>query len=230
MAEIKRREKSFPLDPAGWAFIIPFLLIALVLLLIGWTWAAGIVLILGLCVGAFFRDPRRTSPQNPQAILSPADGKVVGIEEMEVECPENERKTMLRVSIFLSVFDVHVQRSPWAGTVKSVVHTPGKFRNAMSSQSSIDNENTMIWFNTDQGWVGVRQIAGLVARRVVTRVEPGDQLEKGAHIGMIRFGSRVELFFSPHATVRVQNGQYVKGGISIMAEWQDDESKNREGN
>jgi phosphatidylserine decarboxylase len=171
-----------------------------------------------LAVAAFFRDPWRRQPADESLILSPADGHVVGIDEIDVATPERPSERLRRISIFLSVLDAHTQRAPFAGTVRTVQHTPGKFLNAMSPESSIANENTMIWFDTEFGPVGVRQIAGLIARRVVTRVRPGDKLERADHIGLIRFGSRVELFVPLSARVLAVQGGFVRGGISALAE------------
>ncbi|NQU42432.1 phosphatidylserine decarboxylase family protein, partial [bacterium] len=184
---------------------------------LGWGFIGFIFLILFGFVTSFFRDPDRPIPSDPRLVLCPADGKVVGVDEVEIEMGEGGRARLRRVSFFLSIFNNHIQRAPRRGVVKSIRYTPGKFINAMSDKSSDENENNLIWFESEEQPFGVKQIAGLIARRVVCSVRTGQKVAAGQRIGLIRFGSRVEAFFPLDARVQVQIGQTVKGGISILA-------------
>lgn len=176
---------------------------------------AGILLIFGLYVLFFFRDPERKGPNIPGALLCPADGKVVSIEEMPNEHFPGGR--CQRVAIFLSVFDVHVQRAPLSGDVTNVEHKLGKFMNALNEKCSEDNEHTWIWLRHGDDPIGVRQIAGAIARRIVTWSRSGDHVQKGDRIGLICFGSRVEAFLPLRAQVKVKPGMRVRGGESVLA-------------
>jgi phosphatidylserine decarboxylase len=157
-----------------------------------WMSAAILVTILELFMLWFFRDPVRIAPQDGGVVVAPGEGRVVDIKE--VHEPSFLQATARRISIFLSVFDVHVQRAPVSGTVEHKVHKPGKFAVAWLEKASDDNEQASLGITTPHGRVLVRQIAGLVARRIVTDPAEGDRLERGQRIGIIRFGSRVDLF------------------------------------
>jgi phosphatidylserine decarboxylase len=209
----------------GWRFVLPLVAFALILLVFRpiapalLTALAVFLLFLAAAVGAFFRDPVRRPPSGSGLLLSPADGRVKSIDVREVEVAPGRRVRMRRVAIILTIFDVHVQRSPMAGRVASVRYNPGKFLNAVTDEkASDDNENNMMWIATACGPVGVKQIAGLVARRIVCWCKAGKPLAAAQHIGLIRFGSRVEVFFALEAEVRVRPGQYVRGGETIVAE------------
>jgi phosphatidylserine decarboxylase len=154
--------------------------------------AAILVTVLALFVLWFFRDPVRTAPSDAAAVVAPGEGRVVDIKEIHE--PSFLRATARRISIFLSVFDVHVQRAPVSGTVEHRVHKPGKFAVAWLEKASEDNEQASLGITTPHGRVLVRQIAGLVARRIVTDPAVGDHVQRGERIGIIRFGSRVDLF------------------------------------
>ncbi len=184
------------------------------------VFVAGFVAILG-----FFRDPVRVVPSNPAIVVSPADGKVADIEE--VDEGEYLEGRALRIGIFLSVFDVHVNRAPVAGTVEYVKHRPGRCRNAFTAESTKDNESNALGMRSTGGMrILVRQLTGAVARRIVCRSEPGSTLARGETYGMIKFGSRTELFL-PIASVRevkVQVGDTVRGGETILGEWDGDGS------
>jgi len=157
-----------------------------------WTSAAIAASVLTVFMLWFFRDPVRTAPQEAGLVVAPGEGRVVDIKE--VHEPSFLRATARRISIFLSVFDVHVQRAPVSGTVEHRVHKPGKFAVAWLEKASEDNEQASLGITTPHGRVLVRQIAGLVARRIVTDPAQGDRVERGQRIGIIRFGSRVDLF------------------------------------
>ena len=169
-------------------------------------------LLLALFFMWFFRDPYRTIPTGPGIIVSPADGVVT-----EAEWVETTLGSKLRLSIFLNVFDVHVNRSPVAGTVKLVEYREGGFMNAMKPESGISNEQTMIQIAAGGYDVALKQIAGLLARRIVCNVKAGDRIERGQRIGLIKFGSRCDVLLPPDADLKVKTGARVKGGSSIIA-------------
>ena len=160
----------------------------------------------------FFRDPNRHIPAGAGVIVSPADGVVT-----EAEWVETTLGSKLRLSIFLNVFDVHVNRSPIAGTVKLVEYREGGFMNAMKPESGISNEQTMIQIQGAGYDVALKQIAGLLARRIVCNVKAGDKVERGQRIGLIKFGSRCDVLLPPDANLKVKAGSRVKGGSSILA-------------
>ena len=160
----------------------------------------------------FFRDPSRTISAAPGAIVSPADGVVT-----EAEWVETTLGSRLRLSIFLNVFDVHVNRSPIAGTVSLVEYREGGFMNAMNPESGLTNEQTLIQVDGDGYQVAFKQIAGLLARRIVCNVKAGDKVARGERIGLIKFGSRCDVLIPAEATLKVKTGARVKGGSSILA-------------
>lgn len=173
------------------------------------------VLLLAAFIVYFFRDPERDIPSGERLILAPADGKIVAIKPFpDWKGPFGE--PLVRISIFLSVFDVHVNRAPIAGLVQEVKHSPGRFAAAWGDETSQTNEQTLVRFATADGDVWVKLIAGLIARRIVCRVTPGQKVEAGARIGLIRFGSRVDCILPEAAVLRVRRGQYVTGGSTIL--------------
>ncbi len=169
----------------------------------------------GLFVVYFFRDPPRRITSDPREIVSPADGVVVEVTEL-AETPYYEGPC-IRVSIFLSIFNVHVNRAPDDGTIARLEHRKGKYKNAMSAESSDVNEANTIGLETAHGPMTVRQIAGLIARRIVCAAEVGETLRKGEKFGMIKFGSRTELYLSPDAEVVVAVKEKVHGGSTVLA-------------
>jgi phosphatidylserine decarboxylase len=183
----------------------------------GWTVgiALGALLLVGLLL--FFRDPHRTPPANPLALVSPADGKVICVDEAEDPCFGLGK--FRRVGIFLSVLDVHVNRSPDAGTIEKTHYSAGEFLDARHLEVDIRNENQTWLLRTTRGPVLVRQIAGLIARRIVGWKKAGDSVSKGERFGMIRFGSRTDLYFPASCNPQVQVGQRVVGGQTILALW-----------
>jgi phosphatidylserine decarboxylase len=182
--------------------------------LVGWVtrpaWAVMPVL-LALFFLWFFRDPERVIPDAPGALVSPADGKVTAV---SIAGSEEKRA---RISIFLNVFDVHVNRSPIAGVVRDVRYKPGKFLNAMNELSAEENEQNVVEVYGDGQIVVFKQIAGLLARRIVFHPKLGDRVERGQRIGMMKFGSRVDVLFDAAASVHVKVGDRVRGGSSILA-------------
>ena len=161
----------------------------------------------------FFRDPQREIPQGPGLVVSPADGKVTSV--LRVTTPEGDT---VRMSIFLNVFNVHVNRSPVAGVLKDVRYQKGQFLNAMNPESAEKNEQNLAAVFADEGYtIAFRQIAGLLARRIVFRPAPGARLERGQRVGLIKFGSRVDVMFPGNAQILVKVGDHVQGGSTILA-------------
>jgi phosphatidylserine decarboxylase len=217
----------------GWRFAPegrPFMAVAFLLLIalvlgatVRPTWAlvSGTAVwgALALWVASFFRDPRPTGPRGDTYLLSPAQGHVVSV--VDVDEPTYVRGPATRISIFLSVFDVHVNRYPVDGTVELVQYNPGKFLHAGKDKASLDNEQTTIGIRGPHGPLLVRQIAGSVARRIVTDARTGEPARQGERLGMIRFGSRVDVFLpktSP-ARLRVSVGDKVVVGTTVLAEY-----------
>lgn len=184
-------------------------------ILLGWFYKplAVIPLLLAVFFLWFFRDPERNIPATPGALVSCADGKVTDISVIQVN---GQRRT--RISIFLNVFNVHVNRSPVSGVVTDVMYQKGKFQNAMGETSAANNEQNICTMHTDDGQtVTFKQIAGLLARRIVFNHKVGDRLERGQRVGLIKFGSRCDLVFSTEAKVAVKVGDKVSGGSTIIA-------------
>ncbi len=202
-----------PIASDGYRFIIPLVILTVALALSPLIWFAGVSGLLLLFVLNFFRDPDRTIPNEERVIVSPGDGKVVEIvEEKDPLLDEPYR----RISIFLNIFDVHVQRTPVAGRIEQIHYNEGKFLNAASHKASLDNEQNSMIIHTGQEKVLVKQIAGLIARRIVCWAKEGDNYSLGQRFGLIRFGSRVDLFLPLNAEVKVSLGDHVAGGSSII--------------
>jgi phosphatidylserine decarboxylase len=177
---------------------------------------AFLLTIVALWVAYFFRDPERTGPRGDAVVIAPADGKVVLISD--VDEPSFMGGRARRVSIFMNVFNVHVNRYPVTGTVRYVHYNPGKFLNAAVEKSSLENEQMSVGIETARGRVLVRQIAGLIARRIVTYSKEGEQVEQGQRMGLIRFGSRVDVFLPTSAQLRVKIGDMTLAGSTTIAE------------
>ena len=203
--------------PEGWPFIAGALAIAAALALFRLWIPFGLWLVLTLGVIAFFRDPVRQGPRGEKLLLAPADGRVVSV--IPVEEPVYLRGWSTRVSIFMNVFDVHVNRYPAGGLVEYKAYVKGKFINAAGEKASTDNEQSSLGIRTDYGPVLVRQIAGLIARRIVTDPDTGDRVRQGERLGLIRFGSRVDVFLPPQARVRARPGDVTRAGQTVIAEW-----------
>ena len=173
---------------------------------------AGVPLLLAAFFLWFFRDPERSIPAVQGAIVSPADGKVTDISAIQ---KDGESRT--RISIFLNVFDVHVNRSPVSGVITEVRYQKGQFRNAMADDSAESNEQNIVTIRSDAGTVVMKQIAGLLARRIVFTRKVGDRLERGERVGLIKFGSRTDVIFTGSADMKVRIGDRVKGGSTVLA-------------
>ena len=202
--------------------------LSLLAALMGWETIAWPLGALTICIVAFFRDPERVTPRDDRAILAPADGLVTLIQKVppprEVVVPDGSGSVGLadvvvtRVSIFMSVFDVHINRAPIGGTVRRVVYIPGKFVNADLDKASEDNERQHVMIDRGDGLViCFTQIAGLVARRIVSYIKPGDMLAGGQRVGLIRFGSRVDVYLPPETEPLVLLGQKVVAGETVLA-------------
>jgi len=201
-----------PVASEGWPFVLAPAAAACILAWLGWWWAAAALGLLALACLGFFRDPERTAPAVPGAVLAPADGRVVRMEE--VEDPWVGRA--VRASIFLSPLDVHVNRSPVAGLVQSVRHEAGRFVAAYRDEASELNERCTIRLEGEAARIGVKQIAGVLARRIVCRARAGDKLAAGERFGLIRFGSRTDLVVPGTTEMRVKIGDRVRGGETVM--------------
>jgi phosphatidylserine decarboxylase len=177
---------------------------------------AFLLTIIALWVAYFFRDPERSGARGDQLVIAPADGKVVMITDVDEPTFVHGRAT--RVSIFMNVFNVHVNRYPVSGTVRYVHRSPGKFLNAAVEQSSLENEQTSVGLEASGQRILVRQIAGLIARRIHTYSREGERVEQGERMGIIRFGSRVDVFVPPASAVRVKVGQTTVAGTTVIAE------------
>ena len=206
---------------------LPFIAIAAVLALAAILFAArrgswpawllsAVLVVVAVWVVYFFRDPERTGERGDRVVTSPADGKVVLI--TEVDEPAFIHGRAKRVSIFMNVFNVHVNRYPVSGTVKYVQYNPGKFLNAAVEKSSLENEQRSVGIESGPYRILVRQIAGLIARRIVTYSREGERVEQGERMGLIRFGSRVDVFLPTDATVRVKIGDLTTAGSTTLAE------------
>ena len=198
----------------AYGFAAPPLVLAVLCLGFGWYWAAGVLIFLGLFVFYFFRDPHRNIPPEPNIVVSPADGHVIEIVDEEFESTMGHR-----ITIFLAVWDVHVQRAPVAGKIAKVGYKPGRFYAAMRKAASEQNEQNVIYMATPRGRLVFKQIAGAIARRVICWKRKGEEVAQGEHVGMIRFGSRVDVWLPMEAQVVAQRGQKVKGGESVLAKW-----------
>jgi len=180
-------------------------------------WLAGppyivVPLVLAAFFLWFFRDPERAIPAEAGAVVSPADGKVTDVSSIEVN-----GRPRTRISIFLSVFDVHVNRSPIAGVITKVEYRHGRFRNAMSAASAVENEQNIVTVEGDGHIVIFKQIAGVLARRIVFAKKLGDRVERGERVGLIKFGSRTDVLLDPAAAVRIAVGDRVRGGATVLA-------------
>ncbi|MBI4734751.1 MAG: phosphatidylserine decarboxylase [candidate division NC10 bacterium] len=204
-----------PIERDGFVFILPTLGVSALLFLLHFPGTGTGVLLLAAFLVYFFRDPERAIPQGERLVVAPADGRIVAIKPFpDWKGPFGEPLT--RVSIFLSVLDVHVNRAPLTGMVNAVTHSPGRFVAAWGEAASAENEQTLIHFASPDGDVWVKQIAGLLARRIVCRVKPGQKVAAGDRIGLIRFGSRVDCILPATAELRVRRGQAVRGGSTIL--------------
>ena len=207
---------GIPVASEGWIFIIPLAIVTALLFFLGWKNTGIVVLVLTLFVLFFFRDPDRSVPQGKNTVVSPADGRVIVIKDIYE--PTYLKQDVKQISIFLSVFNVHVNRSPIAGRIEQVKYNPGKFHVASVDKASLDNEQTAMVIATGKHKVLVKQIAGLIARRIVCYAKPGDTIQTGERYGLIRFGSRVDIFLPKDTKLHVNIGDRVKGARDVIGE------------
>jgi phosphatidylserine decarboxylase len=205
---------GIPIAAEGWPFIIPLSIVTGLLFAIGWKNTAVASLVLTLFVLFFFRDPERTIPEGKGVVVSPADGKVIVIKD--VYEPTYLKQEVKQISIFLSVFNVHVNRAPIGGSIEVVKYNPGKFHVASVDKASLDNEQTSMVIASGKDKILVKQIAGLIARRIVCYARPGDTIKAGERYGLIRFGSRVDIFLPKTAEIKVKPGDRVSGAQDVL--------------
>jgi len=208
-------QTAFPVAKAGYPFIFAAAFTTAVFALLGLTTPSLIGLLATFSICLFFRDPDRVIPVDQNAIVSPADGKVLfaGHEEKSpyVEGP------CMKVSIFMSVFNVHINRVPHEGSVKNIIYNPGKFFNAAFDKASKDNEQNAVIVETVEGKnICFVQIAGLIARRIICNIQPGDEVKRGQRMGLICFGSRVDVYLPAETRLSVVKGNKVKGGTTVL--------------
>lgn len=212
------RKQLAPIHPEGYIFVGGFALASLVLFVI-WKPLGWIGVVLTLWCYYFFRDPTRVTPVRDGLVIAPADGKISSV---ALAVPPAElglgSESVPRVSIFMSVFDVHVNRSPVSGEIERIVYRPGKFLSADLDKASEDNERNGLVVRTPSGRYGVVQIAGLIARRIVCFVKEGQLVSAGERIGLIRFGSRVDVYLPAGTKPLVAVGQYALGGETVIAD------------
>jgi phosphatidylserine decarboxylase len=211
------KERTGPIARPGFRFILA----GLIIFLLGF-WAGWFFTLLGLVVTVFFiyffRDPERTVPTGPGLVISPADGRIIVLERAREET--FLKHPMQKLSIFMNVFDVHVNRAPVAGRVQGMEYRPGRYLAANRPEAPDQNEQLAVHLKTAEGAeVVMVQIAGLLARRIVPYIQEGDDLDLGERVGLICFGSRVDLYFPEQCQVQVRVGQKVKAGSSILGRW-----------
>lgn len=202
--------------PEGWPFIGAFWAVLAGLAFVGWPWALA-WLPAAIWVIAFFRDPERQGPRGDRLVIAPADGKVVSVIPMHE--PDVIGGQATRVSIFMNVFDVHVNRYPADGTITFRRYRPGKFINAADEKAALENEQSDVGITTAHGPVLARQIAGLIARRIITDHGEGTAVRQGERLGLIRFGSRVDVFLPAGTRILVKEGDVTQAGVTVIAEW-----------
>lgn len=207
---------AMPIAAPGLKFILAAAVLTMLIFLMGWIIPGWLALFVTLFICWFFRDPERALPEHPDCMVSPADGKIIVVEERDTN--EFTRQACIKISIFMNVFNVHVNRIPFKGIVESVIYVPGRFINASFDKASEHNERNALIIRTDSGALyGVVQIAGLIARRIVCKVNKGDVMERGARYGMICFGSRLDIYLPSDSKISVGIGQKVRAGSTILA-------------
>lgn len=208
-------ENRWPLAKEGLPFLIPSLLLTLAMVALGWTILSSLLALLTLFIAFFFRNPKREVPDLENIILAPADGRIVHVGEAQET--RFLRSATLKISIFMSIFDVHLNRAPVTARLVERSYHPGRFRIASTEKASLDNEQNALLLETEEGEkIVLVQIAGLIARRIVCYSKPGDPLRRGEVFGLIRFGSRVDLYLPLGVKPTVRLGQHVRGGESIV--------------
>ncbi len=211
------RDKSthIPIAREGIPYVLAFAFTTLIVTIMGYVFSAWILLVLTLLVGYFFRDPGRILTAEDRDVVSPADGKVILIERVDGTC--FTQNPFIKISIFMSIFDVHVNRIPLSGTVYGVRYQKGGFRAAQTPKAGRENERNWVWIRGDAGTdVVLTQVAGLIARRIVCWPKAGERVFRGERFGMIRFGSRVDMYVPEESEILVSRGQHVYGGETVL--------------
>jgi phosphatidylserine decarboxylase len=203
--------------PEGWPFIVAGWIIQGALVAMGWWIPALLWLPIAIWLFVFFRDPVRTGPRGDDVIIAPADGKVVSI--IPIHEPDVIGGPAMRISIFMNVFNVHVNRYPASGTISFRRYRPGKFVNAAAEKAALENEQSDVGITTAHGRILARQIAGLIARRIITDHGEGTVVHQGDRMGMIRFGSRVDVFVPVGIPILVKEGDTAVAGQTVIARW-----------
>jgi len=207
--------ENTPIAVEGLPFAIPLLILSILLWYFGVRYPALFFTLLTVFVLWFFRNPGRVIPADPSAVISPADGKVIVSEEVNEDRYLKEKA--LKVSVFMNVFNVHVNRAPYGGKVVDVIYNKGKFISANLDKASMDNEQNAVILDIGSGKrIMFVQIAGLIARRIVCYLKPGDSIEKGKRMGLIRFGSRLDVYLPIGSTLNVKIGDKVVAGETIL--------------
>ncbi len=201
--------------PEGWPFILTPALLGVVVVVFGLPWLGWLLVGLGIFGLYFFRNPPRVCTAPPASVCSPADGKVLVVGESPAELVA--RGLPQQISIFMSVFDVHVNRAPIGGELVDYSYNPGRKFSAFKDKASLENEQNLSVLQGPAGTVAFKQIAGLIARRIVFDLEVGDEVARGDRVGLIRYGSRVDLFLPPDARPLVQVGERVRAGVTPVA-------------
>lgn len=209
------KDNIIPITVEGWPFILILSVLTFLFFVFGLKIFGFIFCILTMFVCFFFRDPQRPIPEGENVVVSPADGRVVAIKYIEE--PDFLQQSVFQISIFLSIFNVHINRAPFGGKVETVKYNPGKFHIAAVDKASAENEQTAMVINSRNRKILVKQIAGLIARRIVCYAKPGDVIKKGERYGIIRFGSRVDIFLPTDSEIKVNLGDKIKGARDIIA-------------
>ena len=213
-------QTAFPVASAGYPFILSAAFATAVLALLGITSLTLIGLVITFAICGFFRDPERVIPDQQGAVVSPADGKVVAASVVDNSL-FYDGPTM-KISIFMSVFNVHVNRVPYAGRVKEINYHPGKFIAANFDKASLENEHNAVLIETENGkHLCVVQVAGLIARRIICRIKPGENVIRGQRFGLICFGSRLDVYLPANVKVNVVVGDKIQAGVTILARLED---------
>jgi phosphatidylserine decarboxylase len=213
--DFRRKSTHIPVAREGIPFIVAGMFVTLIAAVLGCSFLAWLLAAVTLLVGHFFRDPERVSMVGDGEVISSADGKVIAIER--VESARFIQKPCLKISIFMSVFDVHVNRIPVSGIVRGVYYQKGRFLAANRAGASRENEQNWLWIQTEEGTdIVLTQVAGLIARRIVCWPSTGDKVVRGERFGMIRFGSRMDLYLPEDSEILVSRGQNVYGGETAL--------------
>ena len=209
---------AFPISSAGYILIFTAAFATVVLALLGFTTLTLIALGITFCIGGFFRDPDRMIPDETGVVVSPADGKVIWADIVD-HSPFSEGQSR-KISIFMSVFNVHVNRIPYHGRVKKIEYYPGKFFSANLDKASLQNEHNAVHIEMDNTKsMCVVQVAGLIARRIICQIQTGDHVIRGQRFGLICFGSRLDVYLPTDIKLRVAAGDKVKAGTSILGQF-----------